>query len=196
MLGKQAKVLAKSDVKKLLRVTNRGRLGIRDRAIILLAVRAGLRASEIAGLTWEMVLDANGNVAAFLDIRGVIAKRHRGRRVPVHPQLLKTLEALKASSCSLDLGSPVIASRRGRGLRSNSLVNWFIATCRRAGLEGCSSHSGRRTFITLAARNAHRAGASLRDVQLLAGHSSIETTQLYIDGDSDAQHRLVSMIGR
>ena len=79
-------------------------------------------------------------------------------------------------------------------MRPNSIVNWFVAKCREAGLEGCSSHSGRRTFITSAARRAHWAGASLRDVQMLAGHRSIETTQGYIDGDSDAQRRLVSMI--
>ena len=62
------------------------------------------------------------------------------------------------------------------------------------GREGCSSHSGRRTFITRAARLVHKAGGSLRDVQLLAGHRSIQTTQRYIDGDSDAQRKLVSLI--
>ena len=62
------------------------------------------------------------------------------------------------------------------------------------GIEGCSSHSGRRTFITTAARRAHRAGCSLRDVQLLAGHRSIETTQGYIDGDTDGQRRLISLL--
>jgi integrase len=59
------------------------------------------------------------------------------------------------------------------------------------GLNGCSSHSRRRTFITRAARLVHNAGASLRDVQLLAGHRSIQTTQRYIDGDTDAQRKLV-----
>ena len=79
-------------------------------------------------------------------------------------------------------------------MRPNSLVNWFVVTFADLGLQGCSSHSGRRTFITNAARAVHRVGGSLRDVQLLAGHSSIETTQRYIDGNSDAQRRLVSLI--
>ena len=71
-------------------------------------------------------------------------------------------------------------------MRANSIVNWFVAMFAELELEGCSSHSGRRTFITAAARNAHRAGGSLRDVQLLAGHQSIDTTQRYIDGDTAA----------
>ena len=75
-----------------------------------------------------------------------------------------------------------------------SIVNWFAKAYRAIGLEGCSSHSGRRTFITRAARLVHQAGGSLRDVQLLAGHRSIQTTQRYIDGDTDAQRKLVSLI--
>ena len=75
-----------------------------------------------------------------------------------------------------------------------SIVNWFAVAFRAIGVAGCSSHSGRRTFITRAARFVHKAGGSLRDVQLLAGHQSIVTTQRYIDGDTDAQRRLVALI--
>jgi integrase len=75
-----------------------------------------------------------------------------------------------------------------------SIVNWFALDYRVVGLAGCSSHSGRRTFITRAARLVHKAGGSLRDVQLLAGHRSIQTTQRYIDGDTDVQRKLVAMI--
>ena len=79
-------------------------------------------------------------------------------------------------------------------MRPNSIVNWFVTMFHELDLEGCSSHSGRRTFITAAAKNVHRAGGSLRDVQLLAGHQSIETTQRYIDGDTHSQRRLVSLL--
>ena len=51
-----------------------------------------------------------------------------------------------------------------------SIVVWFNRAFHNIGLHGCSSHSGRRTFITRAARLVHKAGGSLRDVQLLAGH--------------------------
>ena len=79
-------------------------------------------------------------------------------------------------------------------MRPNSIVNWFIQLFSELGIEGCSSHSGRRSFITAAARNVHRAGCSLRDVQLLAGHRSIETTQRYIDGHTAGQRKLVSLL--
>jgi len=61
-----------------------------------------------------------------------------------------------------------------------SIVVWFSRAYEALGFDGCSSHSGRRTFITRAARVVHKAGGSLRDVQLLAGHRSIQTTQRYI----------------
>ena len=79
-------------------------------------------------------------------------------------------------------------------MKPNSIVNWFVALFAALDVDGCSSYSGRRTFITQAARNAHRAGCSLRDVQLLAGHRSIETTERYIDGDTCAQRKLVSFL--
>jgi integrase/recombinase XerD len=62
------------------------------------------------------------------------------------------------------------------------------------GFIGASSHSGRRTFITNAAKKVVQAGGSLRDVQELAGHSSLSMTQRYIEGDTDAKRRLMQMI--
>ena len=88
----------------------------------------------------------------------------------------------------------VIASERGGAMTPLSVVVWFNRSFASIGLKGCSSHSGRRNFVTRAARLVHKAGGSLRDVQLLAGHRSIQTTQRYIDGDTDAQRKLVSLI--
>jgi integrase len=89
---------------------------------------------------------------------------------------------------------PIIRSYRGSHLKANSSVNWFVVLFKDLGFEGCSSDSGRRSYNTVAARNIHRSGCSLRDVQLLAGHRSIETTERYIDGDSCAKRKLVGFL--
>ena len=65
---------------------------------------------------------------------------------------------------------------------------------RMIGLQGCSSHSGGRTFITNAARKISTVGGSLRDVQVLAGHKALSTTQRYIEADAAAQRKVVDLI--
>jgi integrase/recombinase XerD len=138
----------------------------RDRVIILLSVKAGLRACEIARLDWSMVLDARGQVGNFIEVRDAIEKMRGGRRVPLHGDLRRALVRLKSRELA---SGPVVRSARGGPMQPNSIVNWFVVLFHELEFEGCSSHSGRRTFITNAARKAHRAGCSLRDVQLLAG---------------------------
>ena len=56
-------------------------------------------------------------------------------------------------------------------------VSWLNQIYREAGIDGASSHSGRRSFITKLASK----GVSARVLQQLAGHSSLATTQRYID---------------
>ena len=79
-------------------------------------------------------------------------------------------------------------------MRARSIVNWFSDAYAQLGLDGCSSHSGRRTFITRSARLLARAGGSLRDVQELVGHRQLTTTERYIQGSRDAQKRLVRLV--
>ena len=192
MAGKQAKILSSQQVESLLAFADHHtRDGGRNRIIVLLSIKAGLRAGEIAKLTWDMVVDPNGDIGSVIELRNHAAKKGSGRLIPIHPELREALiEWLDRTGGR----GPVVRSDRGGPMRPSSIVNWFAIAYRAVGLDGCSSHSGRRTFITRAARLVHKAGGSLRDVQLLAGHQSIQTTQRYIDGDSDAQRRLVSLI--
>jgi integrase len=138
-----------------------------------------------------MVVDPTGDVGSVIELRDIAAKNGSGRLIPVHPDLRQVLAAYRRLSTGI---GPVIRSERGGQMTPLSIVVWFNRAFRNVGLHGCSSHSGRRTFITRAARLVHKAGGSLRDVQLLAGHRSIQTTQRYIDGDTDAQRKLVAMI--
>ena len=191
MPGKQAKVITPPMLKRMLRYVSKSPFPTRDRVMILLSAKAGLRACEIAGLDWSMVLDAQGKVSGTIHVRDIIAKKRGGRRIPMHPDLRRALEKLAAT---VEPCGPVVGSYRGGHLKANSVVNWFVALFKELGFEGCSSHSGRRSFITVAARNIHRSGCSLRDVQLLAGHRSIDTTERYIDGDTCGQRKLVSYL--
>ena len=121
MIGKQAQILSPRNVRKLLLVAGRGRFPDRDRLIVLIATRAGLRACEIARLTWGMVLDANGQVAPVLDVRSAISKRGSGRRIPMHPKLRRALADWKRRQPveRVAADAVVLPSLRGGALRAN-----------------------------------------------------------------------------
>jgi len=191
MLGKQAKILSDDNIRDLLAFTELTRYPARNRVIVLLSAKAGLRAGEIANLTWPMVTDSNGDIGIVIALEDRVAKKRSGRVIPIHADLYDALVTLRAAS---DGQGAVTKSERGTAMMPVSIVHWFASAYRAIGLTGCSSHSGRRTFVTRAARLAHRAGGSLRDVQLLAGHRSIHTTQRYIEGDSDVQRKLVALL--
>jgi integrase/recombinase XerD len=191
MPGRQAKILSPADVDDLLVFASCTRNPLRNRVIVLLSAKAGLRASEIANLTWDMVVGPTGQISGIIELRDHAAKKGSGRCIPMHPDLGAALADLRHVAVHSEY---VVTSERGGAMTPPSIVVWFNRAFRSVGLKGCSSHSGRRTFVTRAARLVHKAGGSLRDVQLLAGHRSIQTTQRYIDGDSDAQRKLVAMI--
>ena len=81
-----------------------------------------------------------------------------------------------------------------KSMSPQAIVNMFASWFDDTGLMGCSSHSGRRTFITSAARKISSVGGSLRDVQMLAGHSSLAVTQRYIEGDGEARTKVVELV--
>ncbi|OWK32005.1 tyrosine-type recombinase/integrase [Sphingomonas mucosissima] len=188
-----ARVLERDDVHRLVQYVATNRHPLRDRVIVVLSFKAGLRACEIAGLDWTMVLRANGHIGDQLLVAASIAKNGAARQLPIHPELATALRRLHNHQGKPTAG-PVIRSERGAHMRAGSIVNWFAAAYAALGLQGCSSHSGRRTFITRSARLIARTGGSLRDVQELAGHRQLTTTERYIQGDRDSQRRLVRLV--
>ena len=107
MPGKQAQRLTPPMLKRMLRYAAKTAFPLRDRVMILLSVKAGLRACEIAGLEWTMVLDAQGRVSDTIHVCDVIAKKRGGRRIPMHPDLRHALERLARSA---EPSGPVIRS--------------------------------------------------------------------------------------
>src|SRR5262249_20945447 len=147
MSGKQAKILSEDDLEDLLVYASATRHPLRNRVLVLLSAKAGLRAGEIAQVTWDMVLGPTGAVSTTIELCDDAAKKRGGRLIPVQKDVREALTALRAGTC--DTG-PVIQSERGGAMTALSIVVWFGRAYRAVGLDGCSSHSGRRTFITRA----------------------------------------------
>ena len=143
MAGKHAKTLTKQQLAAALRRAAHSRYPDRDRVMVLLSVKAGLRAGEIAKLTWPMVVDAQGRIASHIELHDAAAKKRSGRTIPLHPDLRRSLRRLHKQNA---VRGPVIRSERGEALRPSSVVNWFARLYRELGFEGCTSHLGRRTF--------------------------------------------------
>ena len=193
---RQAKILTSKQQAMVVHHLKTARYPARDNTIFLLSMKAGMRAKEIASVTWAMVTNADGEVGLDIELENSASKGLRGgRTIPLHPDLRQALITLHAERGDrVRLNFPVIYSERGAGQSAAAITLWFHRLYKKLGLVGCSSHSGRRTFITNAARKIVQAGGSLRDVQQLAGHSGLQTTQRYIEGSSDAKRRVVGMI--
>lgn len=191
-IGKQAKILSRMQIDALLNILRLNRYPERNRLITLLALRAGLRAHEIAHLKWSMLLDAEYNVASDIRLENEASKGHSGRIIPISKDLRAALLAWQ--KLQQPASEFVVSTERSCRTSPQAIVNMFARWYEQLGFVGCSSHSGRRTFITNAARKISLVGGSLRDVQMLAGHSSLRITQRYIDGEQEAQRKIVDLI--
>jgi integrase/recombinase XerD len=151
---------------------------------------AGLRVAEIAGLTWRDVTDHLGNIAEVIRVPPAISKYNKGRDIPMHPCIAALLVAFGHRYPD---AKRFAINGRGEPRNAGSLSVWFYRVYQQMGLEGCSSHSGRRSLITYLANNHGQLGMSLKDVQLIAGHARLETTEAYIEPSIDL-HRLVNSV--
>ena len=86
--------------------------------------------------------------------------------------------------------SPLLFSAKGGGFTAQTVVNLFKRIYRMAGIDGASSHSGRRQFVT----NLADKGINARVVQALARHKHLSTTQRYIDINDNKLRAAVELI--
>lgn len=196
MAGKQAKILNEEQQIIMLRFLERTRYPARNKLIFLLSVKAGLRAIEIAYLRWRNILSSDRSISGYIIIEDAGSKGKRGgRTIPMHPLIRSELDRYVEMIGSFEPNDRVIVSeRKTRGVSPGYVTTMLWLWYRDAGFVGASSHSGRRTFITNAARKISDCGGSIRDVQHLAGHKSLNTTQRYIDGNEEAKLKLISML--
>jgi integrase/recombinase XerD len=194
MSGKQAKIPSQTQIKAALAYLEKTRHPERNKVMFLLSYHCGLRSCEVAGVNWYSVFDANGDIGEHLSLENRMAKMRSGRTIPLSDDLKTALRALHKANLPPSDNSPIVYSERGRGMSAASVTQFFFHLYRQLGFTGCASHSGRRYFITASSRKIGLVGGSLRDVQYMAGHSSLTTTSRYIDTDSEAAKKLVNLL--
>ena len=198
-MGKQSKTLNKSQIEMMRTHLRSKRNGLRNETIFLLSVKGGLRSKEISQLSWKEVCDSDGKVNTHIHLTNRSSKGLSGRTIPINKDLRKNLIELLDQqqrmyrSFNIDT-SFVVRTERQPFTTSQTIVNMFQSWYKRLGLLGCSSHSGRRTFITETSKKISLVGGSLRDIQMMVGHKSLQTTQRYIESDSQSQMKVVDLI--
>lgn len=197
-LGKQSKVLNKSQIEMVSKYLRSKRNGLRNQTIFLLSVKCGLRSKEISQLSWKEICNSEGEVDNYINLTNKSSKGLSGRVIPLHRDVKSNLTDLLEVQRGLygfDINtSSVIRTERSKSTSPQSIVNMFQRWYQTLGLLGCSSHSGRRTFITETSKKISLVGGSLRDIQMMVGHSSLQTTQRYIESDSESQRKVVELL--
>lgn len=190
---KQAKTLNAQELRRVLDYIATRKHAARNRAMLLMTFYAGLRVSEVAALRYRDMLDADGNVRGEITLTPDQTKGNESRVVFLNERLRKELAAyIRVTRFSTHPRTKLFFSQQRPidGFDANTLCQHFHYLYKRAGLAGCSSHSGRRSFIT----NLATKGISVRVLASLAGHKSIATTQKYIDVNDEIKRQAVELI--
>lgn len=191
---KQARVLTRIELKRVLAVCATHRHHHRNRLIVLLSHYAGLRVGEIASLNWSDLLEADGSVKYVFYLSAENTKSNEARAVHLNELLRKEISSFaNLITDEFDLSefsNPIIASQKGKSFSANSLCQLFGRIYLEAGIDNASSHSGRRWFIT---QLAHK-GVSPKVIMELAGHKNLGTTQRYIEVNEEMKSEAVSLL--
>jgi integrase/recombinase XerD len=190
----QAKVLSADgkDLKQLLRVIDGGHHAKRNITIVILSHYLGLRSKELAALKIKDVYEL-GFVKPVLRLIAAYTKGAKHRDISLENKVVvKALqdyltERRTQDGSTFNTEAPLFRSQKGSAFSPNAMVRVLGDLYKTAGFKDASSHTGRRSLITKLAY----AGIDLNSVRQIAGHSSIATTQRYID---DNPHRIADIL--
>ena len=160
--------------------------------MLMMTVAAGLRVGEVAGLTLGDVLEEDGTVRGEIYLAAHRNKHNHERTIYLNTRLQAELAAYIQQRTVRPAHFPLFPTNRGDrcAFSANTLTQHFFWIYKRAGLKICSSHSGRKTFLTSLASQ----GVSVFGLASLAGHLSIATTQKYVTVNDDIKRRAVELV--
>jgi integrase/recombinase XerD len=192
IMSKQAKTLTANEFRRVLDYIATRKHADRNRAIVLTCYYAGLRVKECSSLRYIDVLDSENKVRSEIRLDAEQTKGRYGRVVFVSDKLRKELQNYISKVPYTNINDKLFYSqkRKAEGWDSNTMCQYFYYLFKNTGIEGASSHSPRRSFIT----NLAEKGVSVRVLMSLAGHRNISTTQAYIDVNDAMKRKAVELI--
>ena len=191
-MSKQAKTLTPQELRRVLDYIATRKHAARNRALITITHFAGLRVSEAAKLLYGDVIGSDGKVRGEIKLRAEQTKGNEARTVFISEKLRKELATYVKTLGQYDPEHALFFTqqKRGVGFSPNTLAQFFHYVYKRAGIEGASSHSGRRFFITQMSSK----GVSARAIMALSGHKNLSTTQKYIDVNDNMLRKAVELV--
>lgn len=190
IMSKQAKTLTNVEIRRVLDFIATRKHAVRNRAMVLTTFLSGLRVGEVASLRYMDILDADDEVRSEVRLDASQTKGNEGRVVFINAKLQKELASYVKAVPYENLADKLFYTQKNEGFTANTLTQFFHYLYRAVGIEGASSHSGRRTFIT----NLASKGVGVRVLMELSGHKNISTTQAYIDVNDDMMRKAVELI--
>ena len=189
---KQAKVLTKEEIRKVLKACRLTKHEDRNRFIVHLSFLSGMRAIEIANLRVSNVVNANNEVLDAIALDKTQTKGNKGQTVYVGKALKKEISLYLSKFPTLLNNKEGSLIKTQKGKTTSATIQYiFKQLYALANIPNATSHSGRRNFIT----ELSEKGVSVRVIQELARHSSLQTTQRYIDVSVPKLKNAVDLIG-
>jgi integrase/recombinase XerD len=191
-MAKQAKTLNHQEIRRVLDYTATRKHSIRNRALVLTSFLSGMRCGELSSLRYCDVVNADGSIKNEIRLSANQTKGNQARVVFVNEKLRKELEAYAATHKPINTSRKFFYSQKhtSDGFTANTLTQFFHYLYRRVGIDGASSHSGRRTFAT----NIASKGVGIKVLQKLLGHKNIQTTSVYIYASDDMMRKAVELV--
>jgi integrase/recombinase XerD len=191
-MPKQAKVLNSTEIRRVLDYCATRKHSQRNRALVMMMFNTGMRVSEVASLRIKDVVDNEGNIKNEIRLLAENTKTNDARTVFVNERLRKELQQyaklLKGDSSDKKF---FYSQKKGSdGFSASTLCQHFHYLYKRVGLDNCSSHSARRTFITRLAND----GIGVRVIMGLSGHKALSSVQGYIDCNSELMRNAVEKL--
>lgn len=197
----QARVLTEKELNLFLLFVKSRKHSERDRAMTLLMHWAGMRVGEVAAIRIGDVLTSDGDIKQQIHLTAEQTKGRHARSVVLSDKIRKELmsylrarfsekELIAVSYSKAVMQKPLFKTQKRDGFTANTLSYHFHMLYKAAGLDGASSHSGRRHFLT----SLSKRGVALRTMMELAGHRQAQTTMRYVDVTDDMKRAAVELL--